>query len=351
MALIYSELDLDDLRQRAARQEVPGLGIEHPLGPADLDATDRAVAMMGVEPLVEALRNGADVIIAGRSCDDAVFAAVPVKEGYDKGLALHMGKCIECGPLVATPILSRETVVAWMREDHFLVEPMHPGQCCTPASVAGHSLYERADPRFQAGPGGTLDLTSAMFEPYTDRVCKVQGSRWVPDDRYTVKVEGAGFVGYRATLIFGLRDPLSVKNVDHILEGIRDEVRRIYPNEREGSDYHLVFHVYGRNAVMKELEPVRNATPHELGIVGEVVARTQDLAINVAKLAKYTAFRVHYPGKIGTAGGAALLADEVLRPDHPQYQWTIEHILPVTDPSEVFRTTFVDVCRPATVLA
>jgi len=52
-----------------------GLDGRPPLTVEDLEQTDNAVAVMGVEPILEALRQGADVIIAGRACDPAIFAA------------------------------------------------------------------------------------------------------------------------------------------------------------------------------------------------------------------------------------------------------------------------------------
>lgn len=336
VARIYAEVDRGYLRQRAEREVIAGLGAPNALTPADVDASSRVVAMMGVEPLVEALDRGAQVVLAGRSSDDAVFAAVPIRAGFDRGLALHMGKCIECGPLVATPILQREAVQATVRDDHFLIEPLHPGQRCTPASVAGHTLYERCDPYHQPGPGGTLDLTATRFVAHDERVVKVSGSRWLPSERYCVKLEGAGFVGYRALFLFGLRDPLSVANVDSILDCVRAEVRRIYPAEEPGRDYHLVFHVYGKNAIMKHTEPLRESRAHELAVVVEVVARTRALAANIAKLAKYTSLRAHYEGKLGTAGGAAMLADEVLEPHLQAYRWTVDHLLPIEHPGALF---------------
>jgi hypothetical protein len=37
----------------------------------------------------------------------------------------------------------------------------------------------------------------------------------------------------------------------------------------------------------------------------------------------------------GTAGTAALMMDEVLR-GKPGYEWTVNHVLPVADPLELF---------------
>ena len=55
------------------------------------------------DPVIEALRSGAEVVVAGRAFDAALTAALPIMRGIDRGLALHMGKIVECGSLVALP--------------------------------------------------------------------------------------------------------------------------------------------------------------------------------------------------------------------------------------------------------
>jgi hypothetical protein len=339
---IYAEIDGDELVRRAAAQTVEGLGAREPLNEDHVRACSRTVAMMGVEPLLHALDQGADVIIAGRSCDDALFAAVPIRAGLDRGLALHMGKTLECGPLVATPIVMREAIMGTIREDDFLVEPFHPDQRCTPMSVAGHTLYERLNPYTLPVPGGVVDMHDVSFEPHTDRICRVSGSRWVPAADYRVKLEGSGFVGHQAIFLFGLRDPLSIANVDNLCGGIRDEVEKHFGSS-EDADYHLLFHVYGRDAVMGPREPTPEITSHEICVVVEAVAPSAHDAKAIAKLAKYSSFRVNYPGKLGTAGGSAMLADEVYVSAVPRYKWIIDHLLPLDDPLELFPTSLVEV--------
>src|SRR5207247_2445961 len=168
VARIYSEVTKDWLRDHL-KCSAP-LGAPWPLTEEIIDETSSAVAMIGVEPYLRALDEGADVILAGRSCDDVLFAAHAIWVGLDRGLALHMGKSIECGPLVATPPLQRESVLGVVYPDAFTVEPLHPAMRCTPASVIGHTLYERLDPYHQAGPGGTVDLTDVVYDVASDRI-------------------------------------------------------------------------------------------------------------------------------------------------------------------------------------
>ena len=47
---------------------------------------------MGVEAFARALDGGADVVIAGRACDTAVFAAVPQMLGYPMALVHAHGE-------------------------------------------------------------------------------------------------------------------------------------------------------------------------------------------------------------------------------------------------------------------
>jgi hypothetical protein len=321
IATIYSEVDLDSLERRAQAETIEPLGGREPLTADDVRNCSRVVAMMGVEPIVDALDAGADVVLAGRACDDALFAAVPIREGHDRGLALHMGKTLECGPLVATPIVMREAIMGTIRGGDFLLEPFHPDQRCTPMSVAGHTLYERLNPYTLPVPGGTVDMHEVRFEAHTDRICRVSGSRWVPSDTYRVKLEGSGFVGHQAIFVFGLRDPLSIRNVDLLCDGIRDEVEKHYgPSEQ-----------------------TPHISSHEICVVVEAVAPEAADAKGIAKLAKYSSFRVNYPGKLGTAGGSAMFADEIYASAIPRYRWVIDHLLRLEYPAEVFPTTMTRV--------
>lgn len=337
LATIYADVDLEALRERVRRGEViPSLATGENLTLDDIDRTDHVVAMMGVEPIVRALELGADVVVAGRACDDAIFAALPIWKGYPKALSLHMGKLLECASLVAEPEMVKETILGTLREDRILVEPMHPEQRCTPRSAAAHSMYERVDPYAQAIPGGVLETRAARYEAVTDRVCQITGSRFIPDPVYKVKLEGAGKVGYRAFSIVGLRDPNAIQNLDRLLADVRERVERVYPALRADDGYQLVFHIYGRNGVMGALEPVKDVRPHELGVVSEIIAPSQKLALDIAKLVQYRFLFGRYPGQKHSGGGAALIIDESLRPEHAAYRWTIDHLLTVQDPLELF---------------
>lgn len=345
MAVIYSEVSKDFLRQRMTSSRIEALDAPEVLDPSRLERTDYITAAMGVEQLIHAFEQGADVILAGRACDDAVIAAYPIFKGFDKGVSLHMGKAAECASLVCWPQKVKESIIATVHPGYFEIEPMHPDQRATPHSVAAHSMYERTDPFSQAAPGGVLDMREARYEAASDRVTRVSGSRFIPqaDRSYSVKLEGAGFAGYRAYHFVGIRDPNAIRHIDSIIENATRECAEVMHPYQAEVDYQLRLHVYGRNAVMKRLEPSRGGYPTELGVVIEALSREEKIATAAVKSAKFRLFYMSYPGQLNSSGGSvALLTDEPLYPKNKCYEWTINHLLKLEDPLDknVFRFKF-----------
>ena len=111
----------------------------------------------------------------------------------------------------------------------------------------------------------------------------------------------------------------------------RQQVRERLPEEA----YHLEYHVYGRDAILKDLESCLDAVPHEVCVVVEGVASDASLAEEVALIGTRQLFYARLPEVKGTAGSVAFLFDEVL-PAPPVYSWTLNHVVPVEDPLELF---------------
>ncbi len=104
MAVINSELDKTELKRlRATEGELRSLGPEEALTDELIARCGPICAQMGAEPIIRALDAGTEVILAGRACDDAIFAAMPMLKGMDPGLAFHMGKILECAGISAVP--------------------------------------------------------------------------------------------------------------------------------------------------------------------------------------------------------------------------------------------------------
>jgi len=330
----YSEVDKGWLRQRmAAGEVVRGLDGYADLSVAELDATDRIVAMAGVHPYVELMRQGCDVIIGGRSSDAALFAGPALFHGFPEDLAYYLGKVLECASFCAEPYGGKETVMGEITHDEVLVTAMSPEQRCTIASVAGHAMYERSNPYEEFFAGGRLDMTHCHYEQVAEKTTRITGSRFVPDAQVRVKLEGAGKVGERYIGLCGVRDPYTIAHIDRVMGWARDQVRARFGE----TGYELHYTVYGRNGVMGELDPMRDRPGHELCIMVQGIAPTKDMAEEVAMTGLRQMFYARLPDVKGTAGSVAFPLDEVLHAS-PAYRWTLNHTVAVDDPMALFPT-------------
>ena len=151
---------------------------------------------------------GADVIIGGRSSDCAIFAAPAMRAGFPEALAYYYGKVLECASFCAEPYAGKESVLGEITMDDVKVTALLPAQRCTIASVAGHAMYERANPFTEYVLGGELDMSDCVYEQYDERTCRITGPRFVPANELQVKLEGAGKIGERYVGMVGVRDPV-----------------------------------------------------------------------------------------------------------------------------------------------
>ncbi len=108
LATIKADQSPSYLKKRHAEGRI------RPLNPAPkLDAdvwdTSHIVGMIGSEPIEAALGQGADVILAGRASDSALFAAWPLMHGAHAGLSWHAAKTLECGAACAVVPASPRT--------------------------------------------------------------------------------------------------------------------------------------------------------------------------------------------------------------------------------------------------
>ena len=330
----YSEVSKDVLRRRIlAGDTIAGLDGRPPLDLATLDATERVVAMAGIHPYIKLLDEGADVIIGGRSSDCAIFAAPAVHRGFPEGLAYFYGKVLECASFCAEPYGGKESVLGEITMDDVKVTALLPDQRCTIASVAGHAMYERANPFYEYFLGGHIDMSQCRYEQYDERSVRVTGPTYVPAAELRVKLEGAGKVGERYVGIVGVRDPYTIANIDLVTAWAGQQV-----TERFGdSGYELHFSIYGRNAILGDREPLKTTPAHELGIVVQGIAPTKAMAEEVCMIATRQMFYARLPQVKGTAGGVAFLLDEVM-PASPAYRWTVNHTMRLDDPLEPFPT-------------
>jgi len=332
LGYFYSEVTAEYLRDKLRSGKViEGLDGRKPLSKEDIKQTSKMVLLAGVHPFLKLLNEGADVIMGGRSGDICPFAAAAIHNGFPEGLAYHLGKLIECASFCAEPYMGKESIMGTITDEDIKLTAMNPDQRCTVASVAGHSMYERSNPFNEFALGGMLDMTNCRYEQSGEKTTRVTGAKFIPSPQPRAKLEGSGKVGERFIGFAGIRDPYSIENVDGIIGWARSQVE-----EKYGTDgYHLCYHIYGRDGVMGEIEPVKKTLSHELCIVVEGIAPTKEMAEDIAMIGTRQLFYARLPQVKGSAGSAAMLVEEVL-PASPSYRWTMNHVVPLDDPLEPF---------------
>lgn len=296
------------------------------------------VAQMGHEPIVEALQNGADVIIAGRACDDSVIAAFPIYKNADPGLAIHMGKILECGAFSAEPH-GTDVMLGRIDDTGFVLEPGSTTRRASLTSVAAHSLYERENPFLQYGPGHSVDLTDCSFDQISEREVRVEGSKFISDDDYWVKLEGVRLSGYRSISIAGIRCPSMIKRIDQILADVKAEALAYFDSDT----LKITFLVYGRDGVMQELEPKKSEISKELCLIIDVVEKEQKVAHAAAHFISGTLLHCSFPGQFNTAGNLAFPYSPSEINVGPVYEFSAYHLMKIDHATEHFKTHFEEV--------
>jgi hypothetical protein len=346
MALIYSELDKDYLKDKVADGRVRQLGgLRFDYTAEAVAASTRTVGVMGAEPFAAALEAGADVVLAGRCTDPAIFAALPMMRGVPPGIAWQAAKLAECAGAVADPPKA-ELLHVTLAEDHFLVEPLGEAQRCTPESVGAQQLYETADPQRSIEPSGVLDLTGAGYTAHDERITRVSGGVFHPAEQYTVKLEGVQAEGYQTVAMCSYADPVLLADFTGWLAGAEQEIAvkvgRVY-GER-ASAARLTIRPYGGGAGTALFPATTDATDagpgREVFMLVDVVAPEQAMATGIANIAWHTL--IHFPTK-GWSGGLLTGAWPFAPPlieRGPVHRFNVNHAIEVDDPLEVARMSF-----------
>ncbi|WP_343337104.1 hypothetical protein TPELB_22090 [Terrisporobacter petrolearius] len=335
LALIHSEISKDKVKEALKNNKVSPLGPVPQLNEVDIEQTTRIVGQMGVEPFIDALNEGADIILAGRTYDPSVFAAPAIKAGYDKGLALHLGKILECAAICATPGSGSDCMFGYLGEDYFRLEPLNPIRKCTTVSVAAHTLYEKTNPYILPGPGGHLDLTECKFIQDSENIVKVSGSKFIESPKYTVKLEGAKLIGYRTVSIAGARDPIMIEKIDEIIEGVKERVEDNFKSKQW--EYYLNISIYGKNGVMGNIEPNPSTkNSHEIGVVIEAVAKDQKKADTICAFARSSMLHFGYENRKATAGNLAFPYSPSDFHAGKVYNFSVYHLMEVDNGCDLF---------------
>jgi hypothetical protein len=316
-----------------------GAGLASPLAGPDLDGVARMVALIGPEPVMAALSSGVDGVITGRALDIGLFMALPMLRGIPTAVAAHAGKLLECGGLALSPGDSGQAIWASLDESGFEVRSPNARYRADVRSLVSHTFYERAHPTREENPGGCLDLTAAAYVE-TGLGVRCTGARWI-ERPYTVLLEGARRIGFRAISMLGVREPALLAQVRSWTDAAEETLRaspRFAPAIAAG-DLRVATRIFGLDGVLGAVEPEKAVTGHEAAVVLDVVASTRALAEEAAYFGFIRLFIGPYPGRKTTAGNAAAPFMPVVIPVSDVYAFSVYHLLPLEDPVAPFPTT------------
>jgi hypothetical protein len=338
LASIRADIDPAIVKAAIADRRVRIFDDGEELQANEVEAASHIVGQMGYSSFIRAYEAGADVIIAGRSCDTAIFASLPIMLGYPRGLSMHLAKIVECAWLCCVPG-GGVPLLASLDQEGFELESMAEQRRATPSSVAAHSLYEQSDPFYVYEPEGRLDVTEARYEAIDERRARVSGASWQDASRYSVKLEGAKTMGFRAVLLAGVTDPRFIARQEQIFSEVKEVVRNL-ACEDAPEDYDLFFRFYGVNGVLDH-RPVPQ--PAEAFVLGECLAPTPERALEVMRTTKQYLLHHGYPGRLSTGGNLAFPFTPPEISVGPAYCFNIYHLMEVDDLESLFPVSVDDV--------
>ncbi|MFK7879947.1 acyclic terpene utilization AtuA family protein [Roseobacter sp.] len=341
IAVLRSSQDGDLIAQAFDAGQVTPLANAPEVTSETIRSCSNIVALAGAEQIEAALQTGADVIIAGRTTDTAIIAALPLMHGCHSGGAWHGAKIGECGALCATNPQSGVILIDF-DETGFTVTPLADGAHASPHTVSAHMLYENSDPFILYERGGHLDVTGAEYVALDDTSVRVEGSKWVPSDRYTVKLEGARPAGFRTVIMALLRDPHYVTNAQQWADDIVDKCRTKVSQRMDLSvdDFALELRLIGHSASFGALE-ARAAAPLEIGVIGIITAPSEAQAAEIGKL--LNPYLLHHP--LTQEEEQPTFAFLFSPPEMHQgqvYEFALNHVLRLNDPMSAFKLEVID---------
>jgi hypothetical protein len=340
MGIIETDVDAEYVKEKIRQGKTRELGHGLELTEQNVDKCTHIVSQIGAEPFIRMIDKGADLILAGRACDTAIYTAPALKAGCDEGLALHMAKIMECGALCAEPMTASDAMIAEIGKDSFTLEPANFSRRCTIARVAAHTMYEQSNPYFIYEPNGMADLRLSRYEQINERVVRVSNSLFKPTEKYTLKIEGSMLAGYRTICIAKIHDPATIARLDELMDKVRVFIKTTLKDTVDPDAYTVTLRRFG-----DPLPGIKDPGPYTntLGIIIDVVARTQDMANTICALARARLLHTDYPGRKSSAGNLAFPFSPSDIPVGPVYVFGIYHLVEADDPFETSKMSLVKV--------
>ena len=292
LGTVLSDVSKEYVIDKFNSGKIIDMSSEFSLSRKAIEESSRIVSQIGIAPIIKLLEEKADVIICGRACDTAIYAAPCIYEGYSEGLSFHMAKIMECGAMCSEPVAAADVMQAYIYDDYFELRPANPIRRCTVDRVAAHTLYEQSNPYLIFEPDGVCDLTNSKFRQVDERTVRVTGSVFREAEEKTLKLEGVKCSGYRTICPSTVYDTETIKNIDSIIKTVTEFVKENTKNTLPENSYTISFKLSG-------------GAQSSLGIIIDIVGKTQEIADTVCALLRSRMLHCDYNGRKSTAGNLA----------------------------------------------
>ena len=257
-----------------------------------------AEVYLGAEPIVEALKAGAQIVVTGRVADPSLFLAPMMYEfGWDPldhqrlGAGNGIGHLLECGAQVTGGYFSdpgfKDVPEPWNLA--FPIAEVSPDGSCVLSKVAGtggainlmtvkeQTLYEVHDPANYITPDVVVDFTGIKLEqlgPDRVRVTGLTGKPRTP----TLKVSIGCIEGFIGEDMFFYAGPGALRRAK-LAKKILEERFKIVNLKAE--DVRIDF--LGVNAIHGEMSPTDGPEPYEVAVRVAARTKTKEEAIKIGR--------------------------------------------------------------------
>ncbi len=316
LGTVLSDVSVEYVLDKFDGGKLLNMSDEMPADEQAIKESTRIVSQIGIAPIIKLLEEKADVILCGRACDTAIYAAPCIYEGYSEGLAFHMAKIMECGAMCSEPVAAADVMQGYMYDDYFELRPANPIRRCTVDRVAAHTLYEQSNPYLIFEPDGVCDLTDSKFEQVDERTVRVKGSVFKEAKEKTLKLEGVKCSGFRTICPATIYDPETIKNIDLIIKTVTEFVKENTKNTLPQNSYTINFKLSG-------------GAESSLGIIMDIVGKTQEIADTVCALSRSRMLHCDYAGRKSTAGNLAFPFSPSDIHVGPIYEFSVFHLAKV----------------------
>ncbi|HEX5612567.1 MAG TPA: acyclic terpene utilization AtuA family protein [Burkholderiales bacterium] len=257
-----------------------------------------AEVYLGAEPIVQALKEGARIVVTGRAADPSIFMAPMMYEfGWDRldharlGQGSGIGHLLECGAQVTGGYFSdpgfKDVPEPWnfafpiaeVDEDGSAVitKVAGSGGAVNLMTVKEQLLYEVHDPANYITPDVVVDFTTAKLEqvgPDRVRVSRISGKPRTPT--YKVSIGCAeGFIGED---MFFYAGPGALRRAELARRILQERFRIV---GLQADEVRIDF--LGMNAIHGVATPASAPEPYEIAVRVAARTRTREEALKVGR--------------------------------------------------------------------